>query len=141
MSSGQWNKIDELFQSAREFNGEERDVFLAEACGGDEALRAEVESLLAYHDKSAGVIDSSAVEKVLQLVRGGDHDPKTRIGPYKTIREIGHGGMGAVYLAMRDDDQYQKQVAIKLITRGMDSDSVIQRFRTERQILANLEHP
>ena len=141
MSSGLWNKIDELFQSACEFNGEERAVFLAEACGGDEALRAEVESLLAYHDKSAGVIDSSAVEKVLQLIGDGNHEAERRIGPYKTIREIGRGGMGTVYLAMRDDDQYQKQVAIKLIKPGMDADSVIQRFRTERQILANLEHP
>ena len=64
-----------------------------------------------------------------------------RIGPYKVIREIAHGGMGAVYLAFRADDEYQKQVAIKLIKRGMDTDLIIRRFRNERQILANLDHP
>ena len=64
-----------------------------------------------------------------------------RIGPYRVLREVGHGGMGAVYLAARDDDQYQQQVAIKIIKRGMDSDFVLQRFRNERQILATLDHP
>jgi non-specific serine/threonine protein kinase/serine/threonine-protein kinase len=64
-----------------------------------------------------------------------------RIGPYQIVREIGHGGMGAVYLATRADDQYRKQVAIKLIRHGMDTDFVLRRFRTERQILAALDHP
>src|SRR6185436_17674912 len=64
-----------------------------------------------------------------------------RIGPYRLTRLLGHGGMGAVYLGVRDDDQYQKQVAIKLLKRGMDTDFMLSRFRQERQILANLEHP
>ena len=64
-----------------------------------------------------------------------------RIGAYRTVREIGRGGMGAVYLALRDDEAFQKQVAIKVIRRGMDMDFLIRRFRTERQILANLDHP
>jgi eukaryotic-like serine/threonine-protein kinase len=63
------------------------------------------------------------------------------IGPYRVLGEIGHGGMGAVYRAVRDDDQYQKQVAIKLLREGNGSDLVIERFKVERQILANLEHP
>lgn len=63
------------------------------------------------------------------------------IGPYRVIRIIGEGGMGAVYLAERDDDEYRKQVAIKLIRRGMDSESVVRRFKNERQILASLDHP
>src|SRR5882724_4003547 len=143
MSSDGWTRIDELFNSARQFAAADRAGFLAQACASDEALRAEVESLLAYHDKGAGVIDSPAFETALQLLDNDNQDSVTdpSIGPYKILREIGRGGMGAVYLAMRDDDQYQKQVAIKLIKRGMDADSVIQRFLTERQILANLEHP
>jgi non-specific serine/threonine protein kinase/serine/threonine-protein kinase len=64
-----------------------------------------------------------------------------RLGPYRLIREIGHGGMGAVYLGVRDDDAYQKRVAIKVLKRGMDTDSIVRRFRHERQILASLEHP
>jgi serine/threonine protein kinase/Tfp pilus assembly protein PilF len=66
---------------------------------------------------------------------------ESNIGPYRIIRRIGQGGMGAVYLAARDDDQFKKQVAIKLIKRGMDTDFVLRRFRNERQILASLDHP
>ena len=64
-----------------------------------------------------------------------------RLGPYRLIRELGHGGMGTVYLGVRDDDAFQKRVAIKVLKRGMDTDSIVRRFRHERQILASLEHP
>ena len=64
-----------------------------------------------------------------------------RLGVYRVIREIGHGGMGTVYLGVRDDDAFQKRVAIKVLKRGMDTDSIVRRFRHERQILASLEHP
>ncbi len=63
------------------------------------------------------------------------------IGPYRIVAETGRGGMGAVYVAVRADDEYQRRVAIKLIKRGMDTDAIIQRFWRERQILANLDHP
>jgi serine/threonine protein kinase/tetratricopeptide (TPR) repeat protein len=65
----------------------------------------------------------------------------TRTGPYRLIRELGHGGMGTVYLAVRDDDAFQKRVAIKVLKRGMDTEAIVRRFRHERQILASLEHP
>jgi non-specific serine/threonine protein kinase/serine/threonine-protein kinase len=64
-----------------------------------------------------------------------------RVGPYEVVREIGRGGMGAVYLAIRADDEYKKEVAIKVVKRGMDTEVVLRRFREERQILANLVHP
>ena len=64
-----------------------------------------------------------------------------RIGPYRLIRTIGHGGMGTVYLGVRDDDAFQKRVAIKVLKRGTDTDAVVSRFRHERQILASLDHP
>src|SRR5262249_21315615 len=64
-----------------------------------------------------------------------------RIGAYRIVEKLGSGGMGSVYRAVRDDDQYQKQVAIKLIRLGLDTESIISRFRTERQILASLDHP
>ena len=70
------------------------------------------------------------------MISAGD-----RIGPYRLTRLVGHGGMGAVYEAVRDDDQFQQQVAIKLIKGGMDSDFVHDRFVRERQILASLDHP
>jgi len=68
-------------------------------------------------------------------------EPGARVGNYQLLREIGHGGMGVVYLAVRADDSFQKRVAIKLVKRGMDGDAIVQRFRRERQILAVLEHP
>ena len=64
-----------------------------------------------------------------------------RIGPYEIVDEIGEGGMGAIYLARRADDHYNKQVAIKLVRRGFDSSFTVSRFKAERQILANLDHP
>lgn len=67
--------------------------------------------------------------------------PDRRIGPYRLIRELGRGGMGAVYLAARADDQYEKHVAIKLVRGGPDSAEIVARFRRERQILASLDHP
>jgi non-specific serine/threonine protein kinase/serine/threonine-protein kinase len=64
-----------------------------------------------------------------------------RLGPYRLVREIGRGGMGTVYLAVRDDDAFKKRVALKVLKRGMDTDTIVQRFRHERQILAGLDHP
>jgi non-specific serine/threonine protein kinase/serine/threonine-protein kinase len=64
-----------------------------------------------------------------------------RIGPYRLVRELGRGGMGTVYLAVRSDDAFQQRVALKVLKRGMDTDAIVRRFRTERQILASLDHP
>ena len=64
-----------------------------------------------------------------------------RIGAYRVLRELGHGGMGVVYLAARADDQYRKRVAIKVIPAGATSHEAVRHFRRERQILASLEHP
>jgi tetratricopeptide (TPR) repeat protein len=64
-----------------------------------------------------------------------------RVGPYRLIRELGRGGMGAVYLAARDDEHYESEVAIKLVQPGLDTDFILRRFRRERQILASLQHP
>ncbi|HEY0929484.1 MAG TPA: serine/threonine-protein kinase [Gemmatimonas sp.] len=64
-----------------------------------------------------------------------------RVGPYRVLRLIGRGGMGAVYLAERADDAYRQEVAIKTLWRGADSDVLLHRFRSERQILAQLQHP
>ena len=64
-----------------------------------------------------------------------------RIGPYRLVKELGRGGMGTVYLAVRSDDAFQKRVALKVLKRGMDTDAIVRRFRNERQILASLDHP
>jgi serine/threonine protein kinase len=72
---------------------------------------------------------------------GLDVSQEPRVGTYRLVREIGQGGMGTVYLAVRDDDAFHKRVALKVLKRGMDTDAIVRRFRTERQILAGLDHP
>ncbi len=140
MPAGAWNRVQELFLDAVDLPSGERDRFLDEACRGDAELRRDVDSLLAA-DSESGERIIEAIERTAQSVLGAETVVGSRIGSYRVIRELGRGGMGSVYLAVRDDDQYEKQVAIKLIRRGMDTDDVLDRFRHERQILANLEHP
>jgi serine/threonine protein kinase len=143
MKPERYRQVKQLFAGAIECEIAQRPDFLARACAGDEELRGEVESLLAHDEPAGKFIEESAFEVTARLLAAGEAQALTaeRIGPYKVLDEIGRGGMGVVYLAIRDDDEFHKQVAIKLIKRGMDTDAVVRRFRNERQILANLEHP
>jgi eukaryotic-like serine/threonine-protein kinase len=140
MEPDRWQRIDELFQAALECEPERRAAFLEESCNGDESLREEVESLLAA-DRSGDFTHSTAYQDGVRLLESRRELAGRRIGPYRLIREIGYGGMGLVYLAARDDATFDKQVAVKLIPRGLDTEHVVERFRGERQILANLDHP
>lgn len=63
------------------------------------------------------------------------------VGPYRLVRKLGRGGMGQVYLAVRDDEAFKRYVAVKVIRKGMDTEDILKRFRVERQILASLTHP
>jgi serine/threonine-protein kinase len=142
MLSERWKQIEEIVQAAIDCLPENRPALLDAACGDNSELRREVESLLALHEDTSftgtpGFADGLRVlkQRTAQLNEG------RRIGPYRVLREIGHGGMGNVYLAARADDTFQKLVAIKIIRRGLDTDEIIQRFRSERQILAILDHP
>ena len=148
MTPETWQQLKSLFHSALELAPEDRAAFLAAACDGDGELRTRVERLLASHVEAGPFLVSSALVDAGVIaaedpVRTAAKDGRVgqRIGPYEIIREIGHGGMGTVFLAVRADDQYRKQVAIKLVNRGMDTDIILRRFMMERQILANLEHP
>src|SRR5947209_1650120 len=133
--SARWQKIDDLFQAALDCAPERRGAFLDDSCAGDTALRSEVESLVAAHD-TAGFSRVPAFAEGMRLLQdAGDSMAGREIGPYKILRRIGVGGMGAVYLAARADDAFQKEVAIKLIKRGLDTEMVIRRFHGERQIL------
>jgi serine/threonine-protein kinase len=142
MTPERWQQIQDLFRAALDRDPGERAAFLDQACAGNPSLRAEVERLIASDEQAASFLEQ-AVQAGVQMVtedRGGSIVGQ-RIGPYLIKRELGHGGMSAVYLAVRADDQYQKRVAIKLIKRGMDTEDILRRFRNERQILAGLDHP
>jgi eukaryotic-like serine/threonine-protein kinase len=143
MTPERWQKVEELFHLSLEREASQRAAFLDEACAGDPDLRDRVESLLAYDERESDFLETLASGVRSDWLDEGQHVPMVgrRVGPYQVTREIGRGGMGAVYLAVRADDQYQKQVAIKLIKHGMDTETILRRFRTERQILANLDHP
>src|SRR5262249_28134868 len=139
-----WSRIEELFLRALELPQDGREKYLDEVCRGDESLRKELHSLLGFDDPIAPLVDSPflSTKAVDDAAPETDSDtPGLRIGPYRLVRLLGRGGIGAVHLAVRDDDLCQKEVAIKLVNRGMDTDSMLNRFRQERQILANLEHP
>src|SRR5262245_21723459 len=145
MKADRWSQIEGLFLQAVEIAPEERDRFLDDVCQGDETLRQEINSLLACDVPESPLVKGSFVSTnpgpsdapVVAVVDMVDR----RIGPYRLVRLLGRGGMGSVHLAVRDDAQFQKEVAIKLLKRGMDTDFMLQRFRQERQILASLEHP
>jgi len=139
-SSGRWKQIEELFERASQLPPEQRPAFLTAECGADHALRTEVESLLQAGDRAGDFIDGAISGARPALSRPGIA-PGDRLGPYQVIRELGVGGMGAVYLAERADEQYHSRVAIKLARDVAASPEVMQRLRAERQILANLDHP
>ena len=141
MNSDRFQRCEELFHSAVALPDEEREAFLQRSCSDDAELRADVERLLAAHARAGDFISSPAVATAGDW-KGADESWAGRlVGPYRVDREIGRGGMGAVYLAERADGQYQQRVALKVIKRGMDSEQVLARFRAERQILASLDHP
>lgn len=134
-----WERIQDLFIEAAALPPEERRPFLDGACGADTGLRAEVESLLEAEDGAGSFVENAIGRAASTLAAGTESAPRT-VGAYRILREIGRGGMGAVYLAERADQQFQKRVAIKLARFAGYGDFVHERFRHERQILASLEH-
>jgi tetratricopeptide (TPR) repeat protein len=127
MTAERWQVIKRIVADALEIGREQRQDFIRQSCAGDPDLQAEVQTLLRGDAAESAFLDP-------------DRTPD-RLGPYRIVREIGRGGMGTVYLAERADGQFEQQVAIKVIKRGMDTDAVLQRFYAERQILARLQHP
>ena len=138
--SENWERIQSLFLEALDLPPEERSAFLDTACGGDSELRREVESLIA-HDSADEHLIADALRNTEESLFESEDVTGARLGPWRVLQEIGRGGMGAVYLAARDDDEFQKRVAIKVVKGGMDTAEVLDRFRRERQILAHLDHP
>ena len=144
MNSERWEKIKDVLGVALELPPDQRAAFIRESCGADDGLRNEIEVLLqgeseiepAFLEESSFATLAASVIAVEERSSIG-----RRFGAYQVVEQIGAGGMGEVYRAFRADDQYRKEVALKVIRAGQDSGFVIARFKNERQILAGLEHP
>ncbi|HUQ31155.1 MAG TPA: serine/threonine-protein kinase, partial [Pyrinomonadaceae bacterium] len=137
-------RADEIVQSALERDPEEQARFLDMACADDRLLRAEVESLLSYQERARNFIESPAYVLNAELFSDGEESAQIEgrlIGSYRIVREIGRGGMGAVFLAERADGEFNQEVALKVVRRSFADSELKRRFRRERQILATLNHP
>jgi eukaryotic-like serine/threonine-protein kinase len=110
LKTERWRQIDETLQAALDRDPLERSAFLEKACAEDASLLGEVESLIKSHDEAQSFIESPLLEGATELLQERRDRPIVNglIGAYKVIKEIGHGGMGTVFLASRADDQYRR---------------------------------
>jgi tetratricopeptide (TPR) repeat protein len=142
MTTERWRRIEEIYQAAADLDPRERAGLLDQTCGTDGVLRQEVESLLAENGDIDAAVEAAVRTEAEELAaRESESAIGKHFGPYRVTAVIGAGGMGTVYRAVRDDDQFQKEVAIKIVKRGMNFDALQMRFLHERQILARLDHP
>lgn len=142
MTPDRLQQMRTLFEQALERPVEQRRAFLEASCGEDSELASQVWALVLADAQDEALVDQPALLG-FQPSRAPDRLPVegSRIGPYLVRRHIGHGGMGVVYLATRDDDVFHKDVAIKVLRAGAGAADVVRRFHQEREILASLDHP
>ena len=132
------HEIESIFETALDLTPTDRRQWLAARCGDDTWLRAEVDALITAHERPDGLLDGNLAVAAGEVLSGRPRS--SRIGAYRIVRELGRGGMGIVYLARRDDGQYDQLVAIKLVQTNPDAVEMRRRFAAERQILASLRH-
>ena len=144
MTPERWQQIRSVYEQVLALDPSQRSEQLADVAARDPQLRQEVESMLSYEERADSKFLNVPAAALLQFnLPEGPAGSRVgrRIGVYQIIEEIGQGGMGEVYRAARADGQFEKQVAVKLVRRGYDSNTILERFRHERQILATLDHP
>jgi non-specific serine/threonine protein kinase/serine/threonine-protein kinase len=136
-----WKVVKAKFAEALEMGPDRRTAFLDQICADQPELRAEIESLLAAHEKATEFLSHP-----ISLLLAGEPacasvGPGDRLGVYTIVQKIDEGGMAAVYQGVRDDAEFRKLVAIKILKAGMDTQFILDRFYKEKQILAHLDHP
>jgi serine/threonine protein kinase len=147
MKPERWNQIEQLYHSALERESGAREGFLAQACGGDEELRREVEELLRYDGGAEGFIKGNALafearrlepEELSQT--GPQFLPGRSVGAYKILALLGRGGMGVVYRAR--DERLRRDVAIKVLPASLATETDrLRRFEQEAHATSALNHP
>jgi Tol biopolymer transport system component len=135
MHPERWKRVKEILDISLGLEPAGRDEYLTRVCESDTDLRAEVESLIEAYESAGDLFETPIVKE------GSDPMLGARLGAYQVVELIGTGGMGSVYRALRADDLFHKEVAIKIVRRGLDLERVVRQFRRERQITASLEHP
>ncbi len=140
MNPKDWKKVKEIFNEAVELPEKERSAFLDVKFNGDKNLRLEVEKMLIADEEGFTGEEALLEKNVFEHFADTDLSPPEKIKDYKIIREIGRGGMGKVYEAVRETENFTHRVALKVIKRGMDTDAILSRFRHEQKILSSLEH-
>ncbi len=150
-SLSDWDDVSDLIEQALERPRADRDAWLRESCAADSARLDRARRVLAAVDRAGGFLDMPAADLAADLAAvaadadradagGAGPGALDTLGPYRLLRRIGHGGMGDVFLAERADDEFRREVAIKLVRPGL-GDDLVARFRHERQVLASLDHP
>ena len=134
------DRVKALFADALELPSSERRAYVETNSNGDAALADEVISLLEAADSTRNLIEDNRIDVRSKLSDNGNNSVGSRFGNYEIVREIGHGGMGTVFLAERIDGEFEQTVALKLVRQSIADTAIIERFRRERQILANLGH-
>ncbi len=143
-----FRRVEEVYFAVAGRPAGERAAMMEALCGADVELRREVESLLRHEDGAGtflatpALADGLATKALGELAPSADRDDLIgqRVGKYRVEARIASGGMGTVYLAVRADDQFEQQVALKVVKRGMDTEEILARFKAERQTLAQLSH-
>ncbi len=138
--SDRWERLTDLYHAAVALPADERAVLLAEECADDPALQADVERLIAAHDRASPESHDAEPSVAHRGTAAPPAPPTERFGPYRVLREIGHGPTSTVYLAERDDGQPGQRVAIKLIEGEMDPGLALERLRSAHQILTSGGH-
>lgn len=141
MDAKTWASVKDIFAEVVELHSDERAAKLDAICNGNGEIRSHVEALLRSNDEVAGFIEAPAFTIADAMSADAEPAAGKSIGHYRVVREIGRGGMGTVFLAMRDDGEFRQEVAIKVVSSAFLGRESLRRFRQERQILAGLSHP
>src|SRR5580692_9310162 len=142
MQTVRWEQVKDLVDAVLDLPADARIAYLNGICS-EKSVRNYVESLVLSYENANMFLDEPAFVKMAGEVEAEEKSSwiGRKVGPYQILEEIGEGGMGSVYRASRSDDQYRKEVAIKVVRAGLDTRGALARFKSERQILADLDHP